>query len=52
MVRQSFSGSYLFYKALAFIHRDTLRAHALDELKETNYAAIFAVFSVVAVVGM
>jgi hypothetical protein len=34
--------SYLVYKALAFVQKDTLRAHALDELKETSYAAIYA----------
>ncbi len=37
-----FLGSFLLYKVLAFIHRDTLRAHALDELKEASYAAIYA----------
>ena len=37
-----FLGSYLLYKVLAFLQKDTLRAHALDELKETSYAAIYA----------
>jgi len=41
-----FLGSFLLYKVLAFIYKDTLRAHALDELKETSYAAIYAFIAV------
>ncbi len=36
-----FLTSYATYKLLAFVHAGTIRAHALDELKETSYAAIF-----------
>ena len=31
-----FLTSYFIYKVVAFIHADTIRAHALDELKETS----------------
>ena len=33
---------------IAFIYAETIRAHALDELKETSYAAIYAFVAVAA----
>jgi hypothetical protein len=36
-----FLTTYATYKVLAFVHAGTIRAHALDELKEASYAAIY-----------
>ena len=46
-----FLTSYAIYKAVAFIHAGTIRAHALDELKETSYAAIYAFIAVAALIS-
>jgi len=46
-----FLSSYLIYKVVAFIHANTLRAHALDELKETSYAAIYAFLAIVVLIS-
>lgn len=45
-----FLSSYVVYKVLALIYQGTLRAHALDELKETSYAAIYAFLAVVVLI--
>ena len=46
-----FLGSFLLYKVLAFLQKDTLRAHALDEFKEASYAAIYAFIAVAVLVA-
>lgn len=46
-----FLTSYIIYKVIAFIHEGTIRAHALDELKETSYAAIYAFIAVAALIS-
>ena len=46
-----FLTSYAIYKVVAFIHADTIRAHALDELKETSYAAIYAFIAMAALIS-
>ena len=43
-----FLTSFAIYKVLAFVYADSIRAHALDEIKETNYAAIYAFIAFVA----
>ncbi len=43
-----FLASYAVYKVLAFIYADSIRAHALDEIKESSYALIYAVVALVA----
>lgn len=45
-----FLSSYLVYKVLAFVHAGTLRAHPLDELKETSYAAVYAFLAIVVLI--
>ncbi len=40
--------NYGIYKVLATIYAGTIRAPGLDEIKETNYAAIYAVIALVA----
>jgi hypothetical protein len=42
--------NYGIYKVLATIYAGTIRAPGLDEIKETNYAAIYAFLALVAVV--
>lgn len=46
-----FLTSYFIYKVVAFIHAGTIRAHALDELKETSYAAIYAFIAMAALIS-
>ena len=46
-----FMTSYATYKLVAYIHAGTIRAHALDELKETSYAAIYAFVAVAALLA-
>lgn len=44
-----FLTSYAISKILAYAHAGTIRAHALDELKETSYAAIFLAVAIAAI---
>jgi hypothetical protein len=43
-----FLTSYAAYKVVAHLYAGTIRAHALDELKEASYAAIYAAIALVA----
>ncbi|MCD4748239.1 MAG: hypothetical protein K8R59_02595 [Thermoanaerobaculales bacterium] len=46
-----FLTSYAVYKVVLFLHAGSIRADALDEIKETSYAAIYAFIALVAVVA-
>jgi len=41
-----FLATYISYKTTAAIDAGSIRAHSLDELKETTYAAIYAFFAI------
>ena len=41
-----FLATYISYKTTAAVDAGSIRAHSLDELKETTYAAIYAFFAI------
>lgn len=43
-----FLSNFVVYKVLATMYSGSLRAHALDEIKEANYALIYALVALVA----
>ena len=47
-----FLATYISYKTTAAIDAGSIRAHSLDEFKETTYAAIYAFFAICSMVAM
>ena len=47
-----FLATYISYKTTAAIDAGSIRAHSLDELKETTYAAIYAFFAIWSLAAM
>jgi len=47
-----FLATYVSYKTTAAIDAGSIRAHSLDELKETTYAAIYAFFAISSMAAM
>jgi hypothetical protein len=47
-----FLATYISYKITAAVDAGSIRAHSLDELKETTYAAIYAFFAIWSLAAM